>query len=81
MKAMREALDQIEAIEDEFQALGFKEDKWLANQGWQYTTSKMNYCWYWKKEVDGVTYMIGKSQAIDAAKRKLYLEDPETYED
>ena len=61
-----------EELEEAVDKLRFKEQRFLKENGWDYTSSTPHARWLWKKEIDGITYCMNKEDAIDLQR---YLED------
>lgn len=56
----------------------------LRKLGWEYKTSIIDFCWYWYKDINGITYALNENNALALAIRQfqdeninLYLESDE----
>ena len=56
--------DSVATIRAEEEQIGFKMEAHLRGHGWVHTSSTPGYYWMWKREIDGVTYMVERTTAI-----------------
>lgn len=78
-------LQDIQNLRDEIELLA---TRWLNNHGWNHVSPSPVCCWFWEKEVEGVTYRLSAHDAMELEARlcgcpecgsdEIYFENPRT---
>jgi len=78
---MPNRFDKLNVIQIKIEQLGFKEDAWLREQGWERDCSFPDSCWRWCKLIDGKLICTDKKSAISMEQNMWTEEDIDNSDD